>query len=409
MPFDLKAPGCGFQRNPGGTVRLYWKAPARAAKAGFKPTVVRLPYSPDDPAGRARIEATCHRLQAEMLSFLAKGRRERPRFDGTILSLSRLYQTDPASPFRNLKHNSQRTDLYVLKMLESAVGSRQILAIKIGDVRRWYDVAKRPRVPGDPERVRRAWGLVKKLRELLAYGVMAELPGCERLYTILRHARFPQPARRRVALELAHVEAFIPHAIAMGRLSLALGTALQFETAMRQRDVIGEWTPVPDGAAVKAGEFVLNGRRWGRGLTWEDLSRDLVIRKATTKTGAFAAHDLKLCPLVLDLLERVPPDQRFGPLIIDEAQSRPYAESSYGREWRIVARAAGIPNHVWNMDARAGAITEAEDAGADLDHIRSAAAHSQTSTTQRYSRGAIGKSRRVAELRLAYRNLRNGS
>jgi hypothetical protein len=32
-----------------------------------------------------------------------------------------------------------------------------------------------------------------------------------------------------------------------------------------------------------------------------------------------------------------------------------------------VARAAGIPDAVWNMDARAGAITEAEDAGVDLD------------------------------------------
>lgn len=59
------------------------------------------------------------------------------------------------------------------------------------------------------------------------------------------------------------------------------------------------------------------------------------------------------------------------------------------------------------MDARAGAITEAEDAGADPDHIRSAAAHAQTATTQRCSRGALGKSRRVAELRLAHRPARS--
>jgi hypothetical protein len=251
--------------------------------------------------------------------------------------------------------------------------------------------------------------LVKKLRELCAYGVMAELPGCERLYTVLRHARFAQPPRRRVVMQLSHVEAFIPQAIAMGRLSLALGTALQFETAMRQRDVIGEWEPLPDGKPVSPGGFVLNGRRWGRGLTWEDLSADLVIRKATTKTGAFAAHDLRLCPLVMDLLDRIPPERRSGPLIIDEVAGRPYAESAYGREWRVVARAAGLPGQVWNMDARAGAITEAEDAGADLDHIRSAAAHAQTATTQRYSRGALGKSRRVAELRLAHRAAQGGT
>jgi hypothetical protein len=366
-----------------------------------------LPYSLDDPEHHSLIAATCKRLWTEMLAHLSGQRREKAAFDGAIVSLSRRYQIDPASPFQRLKHTSRKKDEYVLRLLERSVGTRQIQAIKIGDVQRWYDVAKRPARPGGPERVRKAWGLIKKLRELCAYGVMAELPGCERLYTILRHARFPQSARRRVVMELHHVEAFIPQPIAMGRLSLALGTALQFETAMRQKDVIGEWAPVPEGSAAASNAFVLNGREWGRGLTWEDISADLIIRKATTKTGAFVAHDLKLCPLVRDLLERVPVEDRHGPLIIDENAGRAYAESAYGREWRIVARAAGIPNEVWNMDARAGAITEAENAGADLDHIRSAAAHSQTSTTQRYSRGALGKSQRVAELRLAHRAARS--
>ncbi len=135
------------------------------------------------------------------------------------------------------------------------------------------------------------------------------------------------------------------------------------------------WEPIPEGQGASG--ILLNGRRWANGLTWSDLAADLVVRKATTKTGAFAAHDLKLCPLVLGLLDRVPVDRRVGPLVIDETAGRPYAGSAYGREWRIVARAAGVPDYVWNMDARAGAITEAEDAGADLDHIRSAAAHTQ--------------------------------
>jgi hypothetical protein len=368
---------------------------------------VRLPYSPDDPDHLPLIEAACQKLQAEMLLFLADGGRREQRFDGTILGLSRRYQTDPASPFRRLKHNSQRADTHVLKLIEAAFGKRALAALKIADFYRWYEEIKKPKAPGGRERVRRAWGVIKKLRELFAYGVMAELPECERLYTVLKHARFAQPARRRVVMQLAHVETFISQALAMDRLSLALGTALQFETALRQKDVIGEWAPVPEGSTPASQAFVLNGRGWGRGLTWEDISADLIIRKATTKTGAFAAHDLKLCPLVLDLLERVPIEQRHGPLIIDENAGRPYAESAYGREWRIVARAAGIPNEVWNMDARAGAITEAEDAGADLDHIRSAAAHSQASTTQRYSRGALGKSQRVAELRLAHRAARS--
>jgi hypothetical protein len=70
---------------------------------------------------------------------------------------------------------------------------------------------------------------------------------------------------------------------------------------------------------------------------------------------------------------------------------------------RTVARAAGVPDHVWNMDARAGGISEGDDAGADLNMLRSAAGHTQASTTARYVRGTIGKSRKVAELRQAHR------
>jgi integrase len=118
-----------------------------------------------------------------------------------------------------------------------------------------------------------------------------------------------------------------------------------------------------------------------------DLADDFVVRKETTKTAAIAAHDLKLCPLVLDVLEHIPAAARVGPLIVDETAGRPYAEHAYAREWRAVARKAGIPDTVWNMDARAGGISEADDAGADLDMIRSAAGHTQASTTARMSAG----------------------
>lgn len=61
------------------------------------------------------------------------------------------------------------------------------------------------------------------------------------------------------------------------------------------------------------------------------------------------------------------------------------------------------------MDARAGAITEAEDAGAELDTIRGAVGHTQASTTARYSRGALGKSRKVALLRQAHQTRQHES
>lgn len=105
----------------------------------------------------------------------------------------------------------------------------------------------------------------------------------------------------------------------------------------------------------------------------------------------------------MKLIGLIPADGRVGPLIIDETAGRPYAEHAYAREWRAIAEAAGIPKSVRNMDARAGGISEADEAGAALDDIRSQAAHSQASTTARYVRGTIGKSRTVAQLRAAHR------
>jgi hypothetical protein len=139
------------------------------------------------------------------------------------------------------------------------------------------------------------------------------------------------------------------------------------------------------------------------GLIWTDITPSMVIAKDTTKTGATVVADLKLCPLVMRVLSLVSPDRRVGPLIIDEKSGRPYAEDGYARGWRVVARAAGIPDHIKNMDARAGAISEADDALAPLDEIRSTAGHSQQSTTMRYVRGAVGKSKHVAELRQLHR------
>ncbi len=83
------------------------------------------------------------------------------------------------------------------------------------------------------------------------------------------------------------MRAFVAEALKRNRISLALGTALQFETTLRQRDVIGEWEPIAPGAERSG--ILLNGRRWVNGLTWSDISPELTF---------VVAHDFKLCPFV---------------------------------------------------------------------------------------------------------------
>ena len=180
MLSDLDAPGLETRPNRDGTHRLYWCTRADLLKVGYLPKTVPLRYKLDDPADRILIEAACLRFQAEMLEWSSGRGRETARFDGTILGLSR-YQVDEASPFKRLKHNTRAKDTYTLILIEKAFGTRSLAALKIGDFYRWYEAAKKPKAPGGSERVRRAHGIVKKLRELFAFGIMAELPECRRL------------------------------------------------------------------------------------------------------------------------------------------------------------------------------------------------------------------------------------
>lgn len=48
------------------------------------------------------------------------------------------------------------------------------------------------------------------------------------------------------------------------------------------------------------------------------------------------------------------------------------------------------------------------DAGADIEHLRHHATHANVSTTGRYNRRTVEKTRKVAELRVAHRGEKNG-
>lgn len=192
-------------------------------------------------------------------------------------------------PYKGQKWNTRRANDHILGLIEKAFGKRALSALKLGDFRRWYDEAKKPKDHGGPERIDRASKIIKQLREMFKYGTAAELAECSRLREILRNAEFQAAPRRRVTLTLEHARAFVAKSVESGRVSLALATAMQFETTMRQKDVIGEWEPIPSGQAASG--IVLNGRRWANGLTWADFGANLEIRKDTSKTGQTAAHD----------------------------------------------------------------------------------------------------------------------
>jgi len=373
-----------------------WRARKEAVKLGFKPSTQRLNIDPDnlDELGKK-----CRELWAEMEAWLdTQPRTDVPTWDGTIGCLIETYKVDPYSPYQALSHGSRQAYDYDLGVLLKTVGERRLDKLTGKDFRRWYDNLRRPAQPGGPERIRRAAGVMTMLRILVGYGVESDIAHCDRLKLILGSMRFKGPGHRTQFLTYEQAAAIIAKAHELGFPEIALGQALQFEATLRQSDVIGQWIPDPDAP---------HRSRWTGGLLWgQHISKDYILEKRTTKRGVLSHVDLKGYPLALAELQNVPIERRVGPVIIDSRTGAPFKEGLYARRWRVIARAAGVPDNIWNRDSRAGGVTEGSDAGADMELLRHHASHRSLSSTEVYSRPTLAKTTRVAKLRLAHRERR---
>ncbi len=395
------APGLKRKRNKDGTYREYWEARADLVKRGYRPSSVRLHY-PVTTEGRVQLSSRCQILQAEMLAWASRGNHAAPSYDGSFKSLSRLFQTNEDSPFQSIKWNSQENILKSLVIVERTVGARHVGKVLGPDFKRWHASWGEPKEPGGAPRPWRAKHAIDTVRQLVSYGVTLGIEDCFRADTILGKIRFKTPPARTSVMTADHVAAIRTTAHAEGFPSIALATVLQFELAMRQKDVIGEWEPVM--TVEDAGGITFRDKRWVNGLLWSDIDEDLVLRKIHTKTGFPVEHDLKLHPTVLEEIAMIPLDKRVGPIIIAErVDGTPYKNRKFTQRWRVVADKAGIPKSVWNMDARAGAITEAYDLGAAETDVMKSAGHKNRQTSARYNRGTLKQTSRVAEMRLEKR------
>jgi hypothetical protein len=145
----------------------------------------------------------------------------------------------------------------------------------------------------------------------------------------------------------------------------------------------------------------VDDRHWRSG----DLERPLPLgehprrdfRLKTSKTGAEIAHDLTKLDLLWPLIQAVPQADRAGAIV--KAYGEPIRTRTYRKWFREIARKAEIPDSVWNMDARAGAVTEALEAGAEKTAVQRAATHASQAMTERYDRTAETAPLAVAEAR----------
>ena len=110
------------------------------------------------------------------------------------------------------------------------------------------------------------------------------------------------------------------------------------------------------------------------------------------------AHDLSGYPMVQDVLAGMALP-KFGPLIVNENTGLPYWNREYTKLWRTIAKAVGVPDDVWSMDTRAGAVTEVEEA-LGISIAGKFAGHSNPRTTLGHVRDdGVKVSRLVADAR----------
>lgn len=392
------APGLKWRPRKGGEPAAYWIATPAAVRAGYMPKSIRLSGTP------AAIVARCDRLQAEMLQWLGRGTPAGTGFDGTWRALFDLYELDPESTFKQLKPGSRHPYLVYLGKLRAHVGARRISECDGRDVRRWFSVWSGGTESALGPHLAAACMALCVVKSALAYGIQCRKPGCAEFAAILATMEFQRPKARTEAPTAEQIEAARSAAHREGRPRRALAYALQFETILRQWDVIGQWFPLAD---PRASDVLGYGEKWF-GLRWSHVGADNVIRYDPTKTEdtteARVVIDLAVCPMVMAELAGVPEVERRGPVIVHEQTGLPYRYDIYRRGWRRDATAAGIPRKVWNRDLRAGGVTEARRAGASKDDLKKLGGHSERSrSAEVYDRAALEAHRRVAAARKSFR------
>lgn len=302
-----------------------------------------------------------------------------------LAKLIEQYETHPLSGFHKLRYSSRRNQRNLMAQIVKRYGTTKLKHINAVTILTWHAEWF------DGSKYHAAHAFVKKLRTIFGFGLtILENKHCQRIRVTMHTLRFPAGKKRKHLLSVGQAAAIIAEAHKREWHSIAMAQAFQFELMLRQKDVIGEW--VPEGENVPS-DLRHDGKKWLRGLQGREINSDLVLSHLTSKRQKDIEANLLEAPLVMAEFRRLIGSMPPGPLIANEYTGLPYTDYEFRRKWRICAVAAGVPNAVFNMDSRAGAISEAFDAEADPDFIRETAVHSDLPTTQGYNRGNHRKKR----------------
>jgi hypothetical protein len=109
----------------------------------------------------------------------------RPIYDGTVGALVDCYFKDPASPYHDIRYNTQRGYVSWGSALKRVAGKRRVSALVDNDLRNWHCNVSKPAVPGKRPRDRLAKAIIQVMRIVLSYGKAAGLQDCAKLYAMI--------------------------------------------------------------------------------------------------------------------------------------------------------------------------------------------------------------------------------
>lgn len=342
---------------------------------------------------------------------------ETPAPGRTLGDLIHDYQTDKVSTFHGLRYHVRQNHRNVIRRITEAHGTVELSAIKRRDLMEWHlDWSAGGKIA-------MAHSFMAAIRTICGFGAdVLEDEQCLRISMVLHRLKFKHPIPSTAFLTADHANVIRDVARShFGWPSISLAQALQFELILRQMDVIGSWVPEnePGDTDVRHG-----GEKWLRGVRWEEIDQNLILRHITSKKQKMLEIDLKLAEMVIeefqfligeqpliivnDITKKVTVNRHLlpstGPIVISDTSGLPWDGTEYRRKWRKVANRAGVPKEIKSMHSRHGGITEADLAGADINHVKEAATHSDIAQTQRYSRAANDKIAGVQKLRAKHRS-----
>jgi hypothetical protein len=276
-------------------------------------------------------------------------------YDGTVKALAEAYRTDPNSGYLKKMHNTRLTYEKHIDRIVREYGPKKIGDLNVDQVcENWLNVGPA---------IGRA--LIGMLRIMVTYGGDAlNDDACSKVSFQLSNRRLrrshqidPLITETEPISEMQSRD-LILEAHSMGRPSIALAQALMFECGLNQKDVIGEWVP-----ATEPGDGEVYGdEKWTRGLRWEEIDSDFILRHKSIR--GVDTIDLKGKAMVLNELNYLMPPAmqsthaireflpKSGAVVRSERHNNlPWRSSEFRRLWRSFANNVGIPKNVRNKVA----------------------------------------------------------